>query len=725
MSANAQPSHPWRFFRSGGLDQVSLKSGADLAALGTLDQKLWVALSCPVKGLQLDERTLALIDSDGDGHVRAPEVIAAVSWACARLRDPGTLLNGAQSLPLGEIGTEGEGPAVAEAARWILSRLGVKATAVTAAQAAEMFKSLSVGPLKGDGILRAEAAGDDSARELIRDINDACGETTEKTVAAFFSDLAAFKAWSEAGGSTAAAGLGPAAAEAFAAVGAVRAKVEDYFARTALASFDSAAAAGLNLREEDYRAISAGELKADSPVLVAFPLSRIEPGKPLPLLEGVNPAWAAALARLHRSAVVPLLGADATFLTPDSWASLLERLKPYEAWMGTRPTSSVAKLGAERINAVLAGTGKQALEDLLAEDRALAPRVAAVADVERLALFCRDLGTLLRNFVNFLDFYSRHHSAIFQAGTLYMDARSCRLCIRVDDVAAHSLFATMSRVYVAYVECRRAGGEKTTIAVGFTQGDSDYLFVGRNGVFYDRAGRDWDATVVKVVESPISIRQSFFAPYKKVAAFVEDQFAKFAASKDQAVQGGMAAAAAAPAPAQSSSFDIAKFAGIFAAIGLAIGAIGGALASVSNGLLRLPGWERPLAAIAALLIISGPSMLLAALKLRQRNLGPLLEGTGWAVNGRVKINVPLGAALTERAVLPPGSRRLTHDPYADHAASTRRYAALVIVIAVLVWLAAARVFHLWPMDAHPAEVTGTPSTPVKSTAPQVPPAPPR
>src|SRR5580658_3002843 len=153
MSANAQAPHSWKVFRSGGLDQVSLKSGADLAALGTLDQKLWVALSCPVRGLQIDERTLALIDADGDGHVRAPEVIAAVSWACARLGDPGSLLNGADSLPLDAIGTEG--------ARWILSRLGATATSVTAAQAAEVHKSTSTGPLKGDGVLRPEAAPDD------------------------------------------------------------------------------------------------------------------------------------------------------------------------------------------------------------------------------------------------------------------------------------------------------------------------------------------------------------------------------------------------------------------------------------------------------------------------------------------------------------------------------------------------------------------------------------
>jgi hypothetical protein len=687
----AMPSHTWKFFRSGGLDQASLETADDLRSLASLDQKLWVALSCPVKGLQVDERTLSLIDSDGDGHVRPPEVIASVSWACARLKDPAALLAGAAALPVEAIGDA----AVSEAALWILSRLGKPGTLVTAADAAEVGKALSKGPLKGDGILRPEAGPDEAAQILIRDVASCCGDVTETSVAAFFSDLAAFKAWTEAAGSTAAAGLGPAASEAFEAMAAVRAKVADYFARTALAAFDDAAAAGLNRQEADFRAIGGGELASDSPVLAALPLAHVEANSPLPLLEGVNPAWATALARLHAAAVVPLLGADKSWLSAADWAAVGEKLRPYEAWIGTRPTSAVAKLGLERIAAILGGPGRKDLADLFSEDRLLAPRVGAAADVERLALFYRDLGMILRNFVNFSDFYSRAKSAIFQAGTLYLDSRSCRLCIQVEDFAAHSVFADMSRVYVAYLECRRKDGQAMKLAAAFTQGDSDYLFVGRNGVFYDRAGLDWDATIVKISESPISIRQSFLSPYKKASAFVGEQFTKFAASKDKAVQGAVGAAAGAPAT-QAQYFDIAKFAGIFAALGIAIGAIGVAIERIFSKLMGMPLWMWPVAVLAAVLIVSGPSMLLAALKLRQRNLGPLLEGTGWAVNGRVKINMPLGVALTERGVLPPNSERLSFDAYEDTAANLRRRLAFTLVIAALAWLAAARIFHLWP-----------------------------
>ena len=69
--------HHWRFFRAGGFDQVKLERGADLLNLDQLDQKLWVALACPTRGIEFDIKTLDLIDTDKDGRIRAPEIIAA------------------------------------------------------------------------------------------------------------------------------------------------------------------------------------------------------------------------------------------------------------------------------------------------------------------------------------------------------------------------------------------------------------------------------------------------------------------------------------------------------------------------------------------------------------------------------------------------------------------------------------------------------------------------
>ena len=62
------------------------------------------------------------------------------------------------------------------------------------------------------------------------------------------------------------------------------------------------------------------------------------------------------------------------------------------------------------------------------------------------------------------------------------------------------------------------------------------------------------------------------------------------------------------------------------------------------------------------MIISGPSVILAWLKLRRRTLGPLLEASGWAINGQVKINLLLGGLLTSKAELPTNARRNLTDP---------------------------------------------------------------
>jgi MFS family permease len=698
MHAEPPSTHVWKFFRTGGIDQVALETGADLLALDQLDQELWVALSCPVKGLELDERTLALIDTDGDGRIGVPEVIAAVSWACARLNDSGDLLKGADALPLSAInaGTP-DGKVLLAAARQILAGVGSKGVeALTVAGAADTARIFASNPLNGDGLIPLAAAGDAETQALIKDIIDCLGGAarrsgdlgvTAEKIDAFFTQLAAYGAWSERKAALEVALLGGDTESAFDAIKAVRAKVDDFFARCQLAAFDARATGALNRDEADYRPIASHELKLSGEELSGFPLSHIEAGRPLPLLDGVNPAWVGALAALQEKAVTPLLGASVTFLTADQWTALVSKFSAYEAWLGENGGRAVEKIGLARTKEILAGRGREALAELVERDKALEPQFKAVSDVERLTRYYRDLRALLHNFVNFADFYSWDKYAAFQAGTLFLDSRSTELCLRVDGI---SPLAAMSKFYIVYCACTRAGGGATmTIAACFTQGASDYLFVGRNGVFYDRKGVLWYAVVTSIVDNPISIRQAFWSPFKKFIRFVEEQVAKRAATADASTgtrlnSAASVVAADAPKP-EPKKFDLALITGI----GVAIGSIGTFGAAVFAKFVELPSWQVPLIIVGLLLVIALPSMFIAALKLRQRTLGPILEGNGWAINGRVKINIPFGAALTKVATLPPNAQRSLEDPYEDKEAKRQRrriVAALVILLAAAVWI---------------------------------------
>jgi hypothetical protein len=705
MPSPTPSTHPWKFFRSGGLDQVLLESGADLRALPGLDQKLWVALSCPVKGLELDERTLALIDADRDGRIRVPELLAAVAWADARLVDLGSLLAGSAALPLAAIAAETPaGRILVASARQILTSTGQpNAAAITVAQATDTAAVFAASPLNGAGVIPPEATSDPKLQAVIQEIVACVGGTPDRNgsvgvtgeqIEHFFAELAAYAAWVGQSAQHDIAILGDATDAAVGALRAVRAKVDDYFARCRLAAFDARATPALNREEADYTAIAARELTRAGTEVTAFPLAHIAAGRPLPLVEGLNPAWADAIASLQAKVINPRLGAGRTELTEADWIALNAAFAPYETWLGGKVGSAVEPLGLPRVRELLAGTSRADLAALVARDQELAPEFQAITDVERLVRYHRDLRDLLHNFVNFADFYSQSRWAVFQAGTLYLDGRSARLCLRVD---APNPLAAMSKACIAYCQCTRSGAEPRLIAACFTQGDSDYLLAGRHGVFYDRQGRDWDAVITSVVDNPISVREAVFAPYKKFVRLIEEVVARRAAGAAAAADAKLASAApgaapTAPSTAVADAPDVKPIdVGTVAALGVAFGAIGSFCTTlvvyvthvVHGGLWMILG-----AVIGVLLVISGPFVLIAWLKLKQRTLGPILDANGWAINGRVKINVPFGEALTDLARLPPGARLLPGDPHEDRTASARRrLVAAVIALAALAALA--------------------------------------
>ena len=290
---------------------------------------------------------------------------------------------------------------------------------------------------------------------------------------------------------------------------------------------------------------------------------------------------------------------------------------------------------------------------------ALAAAKAEFMPLRKLLLLHRDFYRLLRNFVTFEDFYDYDKKTIasFEAGTLIIDQRACHLCIRVNDPAKHDAQAPLSGMYLLYCHCEnKKTGKTANIVAAMTQGEIKNLSIGKNGVFYDNEGLDYDATVTKIIDNPISIRQAFWTPYRKFSKWIEEKINKSAAEKDAKAFDDMTAkadaATAKEGEAPKPAFDIAKFAGIFVAIGMALGMIGTALAAVAKGMSGFAWWQYLIIFICILLVISGPSMVMAWLKLRRRNLAPVLNANGWAINADAIISVPFGKTLTEQVAFP-------------------------------------------------------------------------
>lgn len=680
-----QSNHIWSFSTIGGVKRVNIETGADLVNLEYLDPKLWTALSCPTKGLEIDHKTLDLIDKDNDGQIRVPEVIAAVKWITSVLKNPDDLIKQNKVFNLSLINDQTElGKTLLSSAKVILKNLGKgNAESITVEETSDTKKIFAATRFNGDGVITQDTCEEEALKQLVKDVMTCIGEVDDRGGQAginsdllneFFTECDNYSNW-HAKKEANLKGIfpyGENTEKAHQLFLSVKSKIDDYFLRCRLAAFDAQTTNILNLQIARVESITAKDLSSCMDEIAGYPIAKIEAGLSLPLSVGINPAWEKKISELNQLIVAVLLSGK-TSLSESDWIAITHSFDAYDTWKSEKEGGKVEVLGLERIRAVENEGLKSKLDDLITQDKAVEAEANNVFLVDQMVRYHRDIFTLLKNFVTFYDFYMQGQKAIFQAGTLYIDQRSCNLCIKVSDMAKHATMVSFSGMFLIYCECTsRSTNEKMTIVAALTNGDIDNLVVGRNALFYDRNGLDWDATVIKIVDNPISIRQAFFSPYRKVSRFIETQVNKFATSQDEKVTGDMMKGVEAvpgkveeakkekPAP---QPFDIGKFVGIFAAIGLALGAIGSAVGSAIAGFIGLKWWQMPIAVTGIILLISGPSMIIAYLKLRKRNLAPILDANGWAINAQANVNIHFGNVLTHLAELPAGAKINLNDPF--------------------------------------------------------------
>ena len=667
-------SHTWTFQRVGGLDQVVLKNADDIINLANLDPKLWVALSCPTTGLDFDQRTLQLLDSDNDGRIRIPDILDAISWAKDKIVSFDNIVQSSETLPLSQIDDSTEqGKKLLVTAHSILANLNKsQADYLTQDDVQQSLKINASKLYNGDLIFPPSAELSPEMQNFIQTAIKTTGAEKDMSgqdginleiAQTFVKNLKSWQKW-QTDISNTETPFGENRSEIWKLVQELKPKIDDYFLRVELAQYAPQAQTALNV-DEKYIVPTQNGLLSDE-ALSELPLSKIDSNNSLDLVNGLNPLWKTKIIRFR--ALVASHLADPNQLTAQEWQDIQTGLNAYATLISskpemqqlnvaTKPTASIEDIPSNQIANLANDNLLSEFEKMVEQDNQTPISASDVFVLEKLVLFQKHLYRLLINFASFAEFFSLDHYAAFQLGKLYIDGRCATLCVAVDNIAKHSTMANYSELCLLYCECTRHG-QKQTIAAAITAGQGDLLIEGRNGVFIDNEGNDWDANVVKMITKPISIQQAIWAPYQRIGRLITEQINKWASNKDANLEKTSTQAVQNP----ESKFDIGKSVGIFAAIGLAIGAIGTALATIFQAIFSLTWWQFPLVILGLFLIISGPSVILAWLKLRRRTLGPLLEASGWAINGQVKINLLLGGLLTSKAELPANARRNLTDP---------------------------------------------------------------
>ena len=676
----ATKKHVWNYDNVGGSTRVKITTGADIAHLGELDPKKWTVLSCPSTGLEIDEKSLKYIDTDKDGRIRVNDIVITAQWMTAAIKDADLLTKGHDHIDIEHFNQEdANGKRLYNSAKQILANLGKEGTVISLAETKDSTAIFAKTAFNGDGIITDfttadldEKAAIAAAVKSLGGVADRCGElgVNAELIEKFYQALADYAAWQAA---AVEAPYGADTDKAIEAYNALDAKVKDYFVRAKLASFSPESAAKLDVQTALIETISADNLTGKTADIAAYPIARITGKAELPLDATINPAWAGQFATLM-GIVKPTTKA----LTEADWIAIGAAFAAYNGWKGAKKGAEVEALGLDTIKKLLADDKKQALLDLVAQDAALKEAAEGIDMVDKFLHIYRDFYHLLRNFVTFQDFYNKNKNvrAVFQCGRLLIDQRECRMCMKVVDMGKHNTMAAASGMYLVYCDCvtpTKPG--KLAIVAAVTVGEIGDLTVGKNAIFYDNEGVVWDAVITKIIDNPISVGQAFWSPYRRLATTIENLINKSAADKDAAMMKDLntkvnsvpttapAAADAKAAPAQP--FDIGKFAGIFA----------------------LKWWQLIAAFVGIMLVISGPAMVMAWMKLRRRNIAPLLNANGWAINAASKISIPFGETLTDIVRFP---KLKLKDPYAKKGLPTWKkwlisLSALVVLVAGL-WL---------------------------------------
>ncbi len=697
----ATKKHSWNYDNIGGSTRVKITTGADIAHLGELDLKKWTVLSCPTTGLDIDEKSLKYIDTDCDGRIRVGDVIATSQWLTSVVKDADMLLKGADSVDIDLFNQDNaDGVKLYNSAKQILVNLAKDGSVISLADTKDITAIFAKTRFNGDGVITEQTPEDAEETAVISAIIGTMGSVVDRSgangvnaelIEKFYQALADYLAWNEA---AVEAPYGADTDKAIEAYNALDSKVKDYFVRAKLASFSPESVMKLDVQTALIEAISAENLTGKTDEIAAYPIARITGKAELDINAAINPAWASKFNTL-----ISIVKPKEKALTEEAWVAIGATFAAYNAWKAAKKGGEVEALGLDTIKKMLADDKKLALLDLVAQDLALKETADGIDMVDKFMHIYRDFYRLLRNFVTFQDFYTRNKSvkAVFQSGRLLIDQRECRMCMQVVDMAKHNTMAPASGMYLVYCDCTtKASPAKQTIVAAVTVGEIGDLVVGKNAIYFDNKGQMWDAVITKIIDNPISIGQAFWSPYRRMATTIENLINKTAADKDAAMMKDAnakinAAPAAKPADGENKAptppFDIAKFAGIFAAIGMAVGMIGTALAGILDSFKGFVWWQYIGIFIGIMMCISGPAMVMAWMKLRRRNIAPLLNANGWAINASSKISIPFGETLTDIARYPKLKIR---DPYAKKSIPTWlkwliSLSAVVVVLAGL-WL---------------------------------------
>ena len=652
-----------KFTHQGNTYQMQIENGLDLEQILRLDEAIWVAMSAPVDAFQCDARFLQFIESDKNGQIGSDELKQAIAWLLQQLPDHAAITKEFDGkIKLADICTGPEGSKLVDSAKYVLADLGEQEQDHITLEYIRKFQGIVRDrPLNGDGILSVNSAKASKLPLMEQFLKDAIAATggspdadgsqgvNAEQINQFLDALPQFLQWKELARlhvdeeRSPVMSLGIKTPELYQLLNENADKVEHFFRLCELLAFDARVSdktLSNAIKVQEFDPAKADEVQE---YVLGLPLAQPNIEGKLPLdAEKINPAFRSWWQALCEQIIRPELKPESDYIDAADWQQAKSLLAPYEAYLADKKGAIVENVPMENLQAYqdckeLRGEAA----DLITRDQAVAETLKAADEVERLLLYRANLLRLANNFVSFPELYAPQQRAMFERGSLVIDGRWFNLAFPVKDLNAHLNQAKKSSLFVLYVEIFRSATEKPIVAVPVTTGSKGNLAVGKRGVFFDLERNEYPALVVQIIENPVCLAEALVAPFVKAWSMTEKKIESWSSSTEKAFQEKFdkaitipPAGTAAPAPPPAAGAG----AGAFLGISVAFAALGSAFAFISKTIAGMSAVAIIVSVICGVLILIFPISLLAILKLRRQDISSLLEGSGWAINSRMRLN---------------------------------------------------------------------------------------
>jgi hypothetical protein len=293
---------------------------------------------------------------------------------------------------------------------------------------------------------------------------------------------------------------------------------------------------------------------------------------------------------------------------------------------------------------------------------------------------------------------------MFEEGSVVMDGRWFNFALQVPDLGEHAEVVDDSSMFVMYVELTRARQpDARTVAVPVTSGTIGNLRVGKRGVFFDVHGKEYDARIVRIIENPVSFKETLLAPFASLGRLIVGKIEAISGSAQKELESTVSRtadqvqtgvqqtvreapqASGAPAGAQQSAQAQQQAAStsrrdLLVGASVSVAALSSAFAFITKTLSDLRLTTVLAAVMIGLLLVFLPSVIVAFLKLRRRDLSSILEGSRWAINARMRLTRKQRRQFTRE------------EPYPEDASGTpvsRWWAAILWTAVVIVLIGGA------------------------------------